>query len=291
MTVRTHQTDVRREAGFAKPAIILMLALLGVPGVRSLTTGPENQAKNLAPLRGVDDGTRASLDSLFQESSAWALGTVQAAVYAAGGLRKNSAVAMSTGYDACGQGDPVAGLKTRYLQYQGDPTEVFDGVPPVEIVAGDPIAELRATGINWEEILRSDFAYSIADQAEFPDFSTLAAGYYPSIRITGHRIDLSKDHNGRGLLIVPEALRLSAGFEWDGVILVGDFFQFNGPLNIRGAMISGLNLLLGVPVGDITISTVGPGAAQVTYDTCMIAKARNADAGGASGEPLKAPGS
>ena len=81
------------------------------------------------------------------------------------------------------------------------------------------------------------------------------------------------------MLVVPEELRINNNWEWDGIILVGNFFQSNGQMTIRGTMMSGLNMLLGVDVDDIQISAIGPGLAQVTYDSCMVSEALNGGGG------------
>ncbi len=215
---------------------------------------------------------------LLRRAGSWDIGTTQAALYAATELRKNSADGVTTGFDAC-VGDDIAGLKTPYLQFDGDVTEVFNGAPPVDTVTGDPLAELQATGIDWPGILSSSFDYTILDETEFPDFSSLPEDFYPSIRVTGARIDLRDTYNGRGILVVPEELRINNEWVWDGVILVGNFFQSNGKMTIRGAVMSGLNILLGVDPAAIQISAIGPGETQVIYDTCIVSEALNARGG------------
>ena len=230
--------------------------------------------------QGRSRGAGASqVQVLLRKAGSWNIGTTQAAVYAATELRKNSAQGVTTGYVACSS-DSVAGLKTPYLQYAGDVTEVFNGAPPVDTVTNDPLAELQATGIDWPGILSSSFDYTILDETEFPDFDDFDDDYYPSIRVTGARIDLRDDHNGRGILVVTEELRINNDWEWDGVILVGNFFQSNGKMTINGTMMTGLNILLGVDPADIMISAIGPGQAQVTFDTCIISDALNATGGG-----------
>ncbi len=264
-------------------------------------TVPENGTSYRALMRRVSSNQLFSLgvqgrtgraaasqvQVLLRKNWSRNLGTIQAAFYAASMMRKNSDKGLITGFDACGSGD-VAGLKTPDLQYGSDPSEVFDGVPPVDTVTNDPVDELQATGIDWQGILDSDFTYAITDESEWPDFSSMPADFYPSILVTGDRIDLrGPDHNGRGFLVVTEELRINNDWEWDGVILVGNFFQSNGKMTIKGAMISGLNMLLGVDPADIQISAIGPGLGipQVNYDSCIVSEAMNAD-GGAGGVEL-----
>ncbi len=115
------------------------------------------------------------------------IGTVPAAILAADGLQKNSSLGVISGADACG-GSSTAGATVPTGGYIGDPA-VLVGDPPLEEVA-DPLAELQATGLDWAGILAGSFDYTIFDELEFPDFSTLPADFYPSILVTDVRIDL-----------------------------------------------------------------------------------------------------
>ena len=87
------------------------------------------------------------------------------------------------------------------------------------------------------------------------------------------------------MLVVSEELRINNDFEWDGVIMVGNFMQSNGNMTIRGGIVTGLDLLLGRDPGDMNISAVGPGEAQITYNSCLVAEAQNAGGGNAWGSP------
>ncbi len=204
-------------------------------------------------------------------------GTVPAAILAADGLQKNSSLGVISGVDACG-GSSAAGLTAPTGGYTGDPN-VLVGNPPLEEVA-DPLAELQATGIDWAGVLAGSFDYTILDETQFPDFSTLPADFYPSILVTDVRIDVrGPDHNGRGLLVVPEELRINNDWVWDGIILVGNFMQSNGKMTITGAVVTGMNLLLGVDTSLIFDSKIGPGTAQITYDSCLWATVSSAFGG------------
>ncbi len=197
------------------------------------------------------------------------VGTVPAAITAGGGLQKNSSAGTISGVDACG-GSSTAGLTAPTGGYTGDPA-VLVGDPPLEEVA-DPLAELQATGIDWAGILAGSFDYTIVDEDEFPDFSTRPADFYPSILVTDSRIDLrGPDHDGRGLLVVPDELRINNDWVWDGIILVGRKMQSNGKMTLTGAVVTGMNLLLGVDPSLIPVSKIGPGTAQITYDSCLWA--------------------
>ena len=199
------------------------------------------------------------------------VGTVPAAaILAADGLQKNSSLGVISGADACGVSSAAAGATVPTGGYTGD-TLVLVGDPPLSEVV-DPLAELQATGIDWAGILAGSFDYTILDETQFPDFSTLPADFYPSILVTGARIDVQgPDHNGRGLLVVPEELRINNDWVWDGIILVGRKMQSNGKMTLTGAVVTGMNLLLGVDPSLIKVSKIGPGTAQITFDSCLWA--------------------
>ena len=227
----------------------------------------------------------------------WDLGTLSAALTAGNGLRKNSMKGGIDGNDGAtssdcpvGGQDPLAGLVVPEdgLQFSGDPDdEVFDGDPHV-LEVDDPLTYLRDMDIDWEGILNASFDYVIDQNpplGQWPDFASLPADEFPSIIVTSDRVDLRSLYNGRGLLVVSEELRINNDFEWDGVILVGDFMQSNGKMAIRGGIVTGLNLLLGRDPDDMNISAVGPGEAQITYNSCMVAEAQNAGGGNSWGSP------
>jgi len=199
---------------------------------------------------------------------------VVAAIAAPGLFRKESPLGMNSGFDQCA-GNPVAGIQVPNggLQYPpGDPSDVFEGVPAVDFAGTDQLAIAQNLGIDWEALLNSNtFDYVIVDETSFPNFSTLPADFYPSILVTGPRIDLrGPQHNGRGILVVSEQLWLHQNWVWDGVILVGNFFRTNGRLTIDGTIVAGLDMLTGTPPVNIRESAIGPGNVQVRYNSCKI---------------------
>ncbi len=199
---------------------------------------------------------------------------VPAAIAAPGGFRKLGPNGMSTGFDACG-GGPVAGLQVPDggLDYPpGPPSEVFDGVPVVDYAGTDQLAIVQSLGIDWEAVQNSNsFDYVIFDENSFPDFSTLPADFYPSILVTGPRLRVrGTQQNGRGILVVSQELWINQDWVWDGVILVGDFFQSNGKMTISGTIVTGLDMLTGTPPADIRRSAIGPGVISVEFNSCEI---------------------
>lgn len=213
----------------------------------------------------------------------WPIGDPQAAVFAGIGMRKNSSNGMTTGVDACTT-DSIGGIAvgpTEGLQFSEDPLLVFDGAPPVDTLA-DALQSMNDAGLDWAAILAGNFTYTISNKAQFPDFSTLPTDFYPSILFTGSRLDVrGPEFNGRGLLVVVEELRMNNDWVWDGAIMVGNYFQSNGKMTITGSLSSGLDIQLGRDPATMKISAIGPGEAQVTYDSCILAKAVGAVGAGA----------
>jgi hypothetical protein len=81
---------------------------------------------------------------------------------------------------------------------------------------------------------------------------------------------------GRGLLIVKGMLTFRGGEQWKGMILVGDEMSDKGNGDVRGAVISGLNIKLGLMVSesvlDIDLALAG-GTKTYYYNPCEIANA------------------
>ncbi len=235
------------------------------------------------------------------------IATFTSAIFAATELRKNSNEGGISGADVCGE--EVDGLKINSggLQYNdttgtqvffGDSTILWNGTSTQSVVeVDDPLAELQATGLDWDGIKNGTFDYTIPglpgdptkpDMSYWPDFSAMGPDEYPLIGFapTILRVNMKDDYNGRGLLVIAEELRINGGFEWDGIILVGNYMQSNGNMTIQGGVMTGLDLLLGRDPSDMKLSAIGPGTAQITYNSCMIEAASESVAGPSAAVPL-----
>ena len=65
---------------------------------------------------------------------------------------------------------------------------------------------------------------------------------------------------------------MNGSTSWDGLILVGNTFTSNGANTVDGALISGLNVLLG---DSVAVTSVGNGTKHLNYDSCYLASALN----------------
>ena len=214
-------------------------------------------------------------DGMMKVLSAWTSLT---------GLEKNGGVGTIDGSDAspsgsmtdygsaCGGEPTVAGVAVPdvpgYIQNGGSPAPT--GSPPVDSL-GTQAQTIAAVGIDWDAILNGNVILPdliIPTPDSWP--SSWPSGWWPVIRIDG-------DYNvnppgGQGTLIVTGDLEINGLAEWEGIILVGGTLYSDGYNNVHGAVVSGLNVMLGMTVGQ---SDVGNGNKTYQYDSCAIANAAN----------------
>ena len=150
------------------------------------------------------------------------------------------------------------------------------GVPLVTQL-GDAAATRGSVDIDWAGIVAgtADITYDIViPGGTLPTSAYFAANpnYWPTIKVTGN---IALTSNGRGTLIVTGNVTASNQSKWEGVMLVGGTLTSNGKTGVSGAVISGLNVLLGqaVPVTD-----VGNGEKLYHFNSCNVAKAMKSKA-------------
>jgi hypothetical protein len=145
---------------------------------------------------------------------------------------------------------------------QGNPEDI-----PVPIGTPGPTGTAKdAVDIDWAAI--------VAGSTLPPDYTAWPASFttpvdWPTVKING---DFSIPNSGKGILIVTGNLTwLGTPLrEWDGLILVGGTLTSNGQANVRGAVITGLNVKIGVAVGT---QDVGNGTKNFMYDSCALKRA------------------
>ena len=215
--------------------------------------------------------TRMVSTSVFEGPAPFNL---YAAVVAPGGLNKNGAAGLVSGIDAATPADcsiggtqnvaglvvPPGGLEARGL-LDASRLSSTSGAQPTRGFAGNPavdssrvaMAMLQATQIPWQSLISGQyvgFDY-VVSQTGYPNFrSQVAQGDWPVILVDQPGYRMSPRMSGRGTLIVLNDLTLSGNLQWDGLILVGDDVTSDGRQTVRGAVVSGLNLLLGQPAVD-----------------------------------------
>ena len=207
----------------------------------------------------------------------WQAGTmnVRSAFTSMTGMRKNGGSGTMSGVDQCGASGAVAGVSVAdppgYTQNGG--SSVPDGDPDIEDLG--PVEE--AVGL-----INIDWANIVNGTALTPDLSIPPSGwpsfadpnYWPIIFVQGN---FALPGTGRGTLIVTGALTISGAKDWDGVLLVGDWITGNGNNGVSGAMVSGLNFMLGgapaAALAAVGQTSVGNGTKRINYNSCNVASA------------------
>ena len=197
------------------------------------------------------------------------------------GLTKNGGSGTLSGVDACGVNPAIAGVSVPTLTSGGQPgysqsggSSVPTGAPPVNYM-GTVAAAAAAINVDWAGILNGNVVtphYKIdatvsPNVGNWPTSTQMNA--WPVTMVTG---DYSIPSGGKGTLIVSGNLTISGSKQWDGIILVGGTLTSNGNNTVYGAVVSGLNVKLGIAVG---VSDVGNGTKVYQYHSCDIVNAQN----------------
>jgi hypothetical protein len=189
------------------------------------------------------------------------------------GLQKNGAAGTLGGIDMCGENGAVAGVVVpAYPGYEGKMVAV--GNPPIDSIPAPDSVEIDWDGIVNHGLIDATITLpggvwpTTALQNSFNDTSIK---YYPIIRVNGNFDLLS---SGTGMLIVTGNLTISGNKGWRGVILAGGVLTSNGNNailggGVQGAVISGLNVKLGMDVDE----SLANGTKQYNYNSCEVAKA------------------
>ncbi len=230
--------------------------------------------------------------------------SVNAAVTAIGGLVKNGNSGSLDGNDAAPSGscpvaqtEALAGLEVPPAGFSqngggvaangkggGSGSDGFYGNPGIDStqVAAQMLADL---GIDWSGLLDGSFAqadYTTSIDG-YPNFSTdVATDEWPLILIDSPTYTVGPGESGRGTLIFTGSAEFNGSFSWEGLILVGNDFVSNGNNDIDGAVIAGLNLLLGVSPQP---TELGNGTWTIDYHSCNVLSALKG-----IGWPVEEPG-
>ena len=187
------------------------------------------------------------------------------------GLQKNGGSGTLSGVDNCGSAPTVAGVgvpnSPGYTQNGG--SSVPNGSPDI-LTMGTQTQAAASVGIDWPSILNGT--------SMTPDV-TIPGGSWPSsstfstswpVIFVDQAGSYSLPTDGRGTLVVRNNLTISGSTNWEGIILVGGTLTANGNNLVRGAVVTGLNVQLGLNPG---ISDVGNGTKTYRYDSCNVANA------------------
>lgn len=182
------------------------------------------------------------------------------------GLNKAGVAGNMTGIDACGDSATVAGVAVSAEDgYSGQPDAVT-GSPPIDSIQPSEIH------LDWNNISAGTaFTPSITiPPGSWPSFTN--PDYYPVIFVkNGTSGNFSLPSGGRGTLIIQGGFTISGNIGWDGVMLVGGKMTSNGGSTMNGAVLSGLNMLLNIPVDPAMADANG--TKDFFYNSCSVAKA------------------
>jgi hypothetical protein len=198
---------------------------------------------------------------------------VNAGVTSLTGMTANGNSGAYSGIDRCGTAAPIPGVAVPDGLWNAAHPNIIDGSPdnaPVGMGTPGPAGTARnEVDIDWPGIvawpnssIMPDLVYN---GANWPlDFSN-----WPVIRVNG---DAAMPGSGKGILIVTGNLTWNGtpNKQWEGLILVGGTLIGNGASTIYGAVVTGLNVKLGINVPNYD---VGNGTKTWQYDSCSLARA------------------
>ena len=232
----------------------------------------------LVRARAVRTANRAAnspvAERIFAQYARWQTADmpVHAAWTSLSGLHKNGGSGYVGGVDNCGVETAIGGVAVPavpgYSQSGG--LSVPTGVPPIVNMG---------TQSQANDMIKIDWAGMVAGTALSPDI-TLPGGSWPSFSDPNYwpliYVDQASDFalpgNGRGLLVVRNNMTIGDSRQWDGIILVGGTLTSNGNNTVSGALVTGLNVLLGQSV---PVSSLGNGTKTYRYDSCSVENAAN----------------
>jgi Tfp pilus assembly protein PilX len=185
------------------------------------------------------------------------------------GLTKNGGSGTLTGYDQCGDSAAVAGVAVPTVPGydQNGGASVPTGDPPIQLL-GTQSQTNASVKMDWDAIVNHGAITPniVIPPGTFP--TSFPAGYWPVIQINTSPYTLP--NAGQGLIIAAGDLEVSGSQMWNGIMLVGGKLTANGNNTVEGAVISGLNMTLGIATEE---SDIGNGTKTYAYNSCTVARA------------------
>ncbi len=171
------------------------------------------------------------------------------------------------GQDDCTGVDGTALALPQGGYFLGDEGNV-QGSPKVDSSYADATTLLEATDVDWTGIIQDTLV--VPDYYVPPDAwpGSFGSNDYPVIRITDASMTLDGGHSGQGTIIAEGDLSLRGSFDWGGLILAGGGINVAGGAQVRGAVVEGLNILLGQSPSSSSVSSTGN--AEVRHDSCEV---------------------
>ena len=204
---------------------------------------------------------------------------INAAVTSLAGFTANGGSSHYSGIDRCAANGNIPGLGVPGPN--GGPGNftgnlgTIDGTPedtPVNIGTPTPTGTAKdEVDIDWAAIragtaFPANYTYPASG---WPGMATPGMLDWPVVRVNG---DLTMPGSGKGILIVTGNLIWNGtpNKTWEGLVLVGGTLTGNGQGFIYGAVMTALNVKVGIAVPDFD---VGNGIKTWQYDSCSLTRA------------------
>jgi Tfp pilus assembly protein PilX len=199
------------------------------------------------------------------------------AITSLNGMVKSGTSGSMSGYDNCGANPAIPGVSVPGGSdvggtYSG-PVGPIDGSPEdVATNLGTPGSAGTAkdeVDIDWAGIIAGTYLPAGYVLPSWPTAFQMLE--WPTIRVNnsaGPEYTLTGD--GKGILIVTGDLKINGSLNWQGLILVGGKLTSSGNNTVYGAVVSGLNVKLGVAVAP---SDIASGVKTYQYDSCALQRA------------------
>ena len=204
------------------------------------------------------------------------------------GLHKNGVAGDISGDDYC-TNDTIPGVMLptgTFTKNGGNIDQMMVGKPPL-VEAGSQADLVAKIKIDWANIanptapaLAPDYIVCVPGSIGYnPSWSPckpwpnssvwLNTSFWPTIIVNGTLNSIPNNYS-RGTLIVTGDLNLGMGDKFEGIVLVGNRIDDSGSGEIRGAVLTGLDALLGKYVQQ---SSKADGTKDYLYDSCAVQSA------------------
>jgi type II secretory pathway pseudopilin PulG len=198
---------------------------------------------------------------------------LNAAFTSLSGVDKNGNSGALDGNDGCGALPAIPGVAVPGGTYTGQ-TNPINGNPdnaPIDLgTPGTSGSAKDAVEVDWAGISAGTALppnYTIPGNS-WPTAAQMAD--WPVILVNGDLSLSGGETNGKGILIVTGNLTMGGSWSHEGIVLVGGVLTSNGNNTIQGAVMTALNIKLGIAVPQVAIAN---GNKTFQYNSCSIASA------------------
>jgi type II secretory pathway pseudopilin PulG len=198
---------------------------------------------------------------------------LNAAFTSLSGVDKNGNSGALDGNDGCAAAPAIPGVAVPNGTYTGQTNPINGNPDNTPVLLGTP-----GTSGTGKDAVEVDWAGISAGTAIPPNYTIPGSGWptaaqmanWPVILVNGDLSLGGGETNGKGILIVTGNLTMGGSWNHNGIVLVGGVLTSNGNNTIEGAVITALNIKLGINVPQNAIAN---GNKTFQYNSCSIASA------------------